>query len=113
MTPSTDLAPRRGGETNPQPLTLEEIDALPLTYIGPIWQRDEHGDWLLPERTLGWQILGWCSRWLNSKESTDDERVPWTFSPEQARAVLWWYAIDEHGRFIYRRGVLQRLKGWG
>lgn len=27
--------------------------------------------------------------------------------------MLWWYAVDDTGRFIYRKGVLQRLKGWG
>ena len=35
------------------------------------------------------------------------------FTAEQARFVLWWYAIDKHGRFVYREGLLQRLKGWG
>jgi hypothetical protein len=38
---------------------------------------------------------------------------PWRFTDEQYRFLLWWYAIDESGRFIYRRGVLRRLKGWG
>jgi hypothetical protein len=32
---------------------------------------------------------------------------------EQRRFVLWFYAVDEHGRFIYRRSVLRRSKGWG
>jgi hypothetical protein len=32
---------------------------------------------------------------------------------EQLRFLLWWYAIDESGRFVYQSGVLQRLKGWG
>lgn len=32
---------------------------------------------------------------------------------EQLRFLLWWYAVDEQGRFVYRKGVLQRLKGWG
>lgn len=27
--------------------------------------------------------------------------------------MLWWYAVDQAGRFVYRKGVLQRLKGWG
>jgi hypothetical protein len=27
--------------------------------------------------------------------------------------VLWWYAVDATGRFVYRKGVIQRLKGWG
>ncbi|WIM95779.1 terminase [Actinoplanes oblitus] len=29
------------------------------------------------------------------------------------RFILWWYAVGHRGRFIYRKGVLQRLKGWG
>jgi phage terminase large subunit-like protein len=37
----------------------------------------------------------------------------WQFTPEQERFVLWWYAVDENGRFSYRTGCLQRLKGWG
>ena len=75
--------------------------------IGPTWRTD--GDrWALPERTLGWQMLAWCGVWLQAGK---DE--PWTFTDEQARFLLWWYATDEHGRFLFRDGVLQRLKGWG
>jgi hypothetical protein len=33
--------------------------------------------------------------------------------PEQARFVLWFYALDEDGGFLYHSAVLQRLKGWG
>lgn len=32
---------------------------------------------------------------------------------EQARFLVWWYAVDEFGRFVYRNGLLRRLKGWG
>lgn len=78
----------------------------PVT-TGPTWQRKD-GFWLLPEKTLGWKVLGWSSTWLQLGE---DE--PWEFTPEQARFVLWWYAIDDAGRFLFRDGVLQRLKGWG
>lgn len=42
-----------------------------------------------------------------------DGTKPWKFTDEQLRFVLWWYAVDENGDFIYRTGVLQRLKGWG
>ena len=27
--------------------------------------------------------------------------------------MLWWFALDEDGRFIYRYGMLRRVKGWG
>jgi len=82
-------------------------------YIGPTWRRDEDGKWLLPERTLGWQIIGWCAEYLLAESSTDEDPQPWRFTREQMRFILWWYAVDEHGRFAYRKGVLQRLKGWG
>lgn len=77
-------------------------------YIGPTWARGEDGRFLLPERTLGWQILRWIARYINGGGGM-------SFQPtkEQARFILWWYALDEQGRFVYRDGVLQRIKGWG
>ncbi|MGC4928069.1 terminase [Streptomyces sp. DT117] len=94
-------------------LTLEEIEALEPEFYGPTWQKDVFGRWKLPTRTLGWQIAGWCAEFLDGEGSTDEKRVPWKFTREQLRFLLWWYAIDEAGEFVYRTGVLQRLKGWG
>lgn len=100
-------------------LTQDELDALepsaenaaiyfPPSHIGPTWQKDANGNWLLPEKTLGWEILGWVAEWL-----TFSDGRPWMATPEQARFVLWWYAIDHRGKFSYRKAVLQRMKGWG
>jgi hypothetical protein len=75
--------------------------------IGPTWQLDGI-HWLLPEFTLGWQMLAWCGRWLQQSRG-----IPWQFTLEQARFLLHWYAVDEIGRFVYRDGVFQRLKGHG
>jgi hypothetical protein len=75
-------------------------------YIGPTWKRSADGKFVLPERTLGWQILKWINRYVGVGQ-------PWVPTKEQARFLLWWYAIDERGRFVYRDGVLQRIKGWG
>lgn len=90
-------------------LTTEQIEALAPTFIGPTWQRDSAG-WIIPERnrTLGWQIAGWCHEFLLGPDGE-----AWVFTPEQFRFLLWWYAFDDAGIFVYRRGVLQRLKGWG
>ncbi|GHJ59143.1 terminase [Nocardioides sp. OK12] len=74
--------------------------------IGPTWQWDN--GWLLPDLTLGWNVLSWCGVWLRDKHGQ-----PWQFTAEQARFILWYYALDEHGDFVYHSGVLQRLKGWG
>jgi hypothetical protein len=76
--------------------------------FGNTWKVNDDGSWYLPEKTLGWQILGWCSAYLRN-----DKDEQWVFTKEQARFILWWYAVDDRGRFIYRKGVLQRLKGWG
>ena len=89
-------------------LTLEQIDALEHSKYGPTWQTNPDGSWVLPERTLGWEIAGWCAEYLIGVDGK-----PWRFTNEQLRFVLWWYAVDESGQFIYRTGVLQRLKGWG
>lgn len=80
----------------------------PPVFIGPTWQIDSNGFWVLPKYSLGWDVIGWCGTWLQHGR---DE--PWRFTLEQARLMLHWYAIDEHGDFIYADGVIQRLKGWG
>jgi len=84
-------------------------------YIGPTWKRNPDWDgedpleeFILPQYTLGWQILDWVRSNL-----LDDEGNPFRPTREQARLILWWYALDERGRFAYREGVIQRLKGWG
>ncbi|WJN62704.1 terminase large subunit [Streptomyces phage phiScoe15] len=92
----------------PPVMTTEEIEALEPTFLGPTWLTNDDGSWKLPEKTLGWQIAGWCAEYLKAENGG-----PWKFTREQLRFVLWWYAVDETGRFIYRKGVLQRLKGWG
>ncbi|MFJ6893581.1 terminase [Streptomyces hokutonensis] len=90
------------------PLTPEEIEELPPTFLGPTWQKDSLGAWVLPKRTLGWQIAGWAAEYLQAENGG-----PWKFTREQLRFVLHWYAVDENGRFVNRKGVLQRMKGWG
>ncbi|ROR95507.1 phage terminase large subunit-like protein [Salana multivorans] len=83
-------------------------EILEPNYLGPSWKKNPDGSWHLPEFTLGWQIAGWCAKYLKGKGGK-----PWNFSDEQLRFVLWWYAVDEYGNWLYNRGVLQRLKGWG
>lgn len=79
--------------------------------MGPSWEIEGRGSrarWVLPEHSIGWDLLGFCGTWLQLRRGE-----PWRFTLEQARLLLWWYAVDEDGRWIYRDGVLQRLKGWG
>lgn len=66
----------------------------------------------LPERSLGWYILAWAARYLNQPDGPD-AGDPFIFTDEQIRLVIWWYAVDERGRFVFNSGVIRRMKGWG
>lgn len=66
----------------------------------------------VPPRTLGWDVLGWTAENLLQPDGPD-AGSPWRATREQARFLLWWYAVDATGRFVYRSGVLRRMKGWG
>lgn len=76
--------------------------------IGPSWLLD--GDrFVLPEHSIGWDGLVFAGEKMQLKRGE-----PWKFTAEQARLWLWWYAVDESGKFVFdREGVIQRIKGWG
>lgn len=74
----------------------------------------------LPERTLGWQVLQWSSEMLAQPNQVNvDGQVrysvgdSWKFSDEQALFILWFYALDDYGRFLYKQAIIERSKGWG
>lgn len=60
--------------------------------------------------TLGWGILEHAYAHLRSPR---DEREPFVFTDEQASHILTLYALDEHGRRLYRRAHEEQAKGWG
>lgn len=66
----------------------------------------------LPRRTLGWDILDWGSTFLAQPDGANKGDT-WSYTKEQAKFILWFYAVDEKGRFLYRRALLARPKGWG
>ncbi|AQT83112.1 hypothetical protein B1R94_26015 [Mycolicibacterium litorale] len=76
--------------------------------IGPTWDWNAKRGWLLPEHSMGWELLGWCGYWLR-----DNQGQEWQFTPEQARFLLHYDSIDDKGVLFWRTAVLQRLKGWG
>lgn len=63
-----------------------------------------------PRRTLGWEVIRWCESLMLSPMA---DGSPLRFTVEQCRFLAWWYAVDADGRWLYRRGVLRRAKGWG
>lgn len=93
---------------------LELIDwrTLDPVHTGPSWERDAFGQFIAPERTLGFEALDWAMRYLTQPDGAL-AGTAWSPTGEQIRILLWWYAVDEMGRFTYRRGVLRRMKGWG
>lgn len=105
-----ELDTRRIENLGPRP----EFEA---TFVGPIWRTDEDGDWLLPRHTVGWDVIAWAADWLRGANGDDG----WIFTAEQARMVLWWYAVnptdldedDSEDIWRYRDGVIQKVKGWG
>lgn len=80
-------------------------------FYGPTWRRKGEG-WELPEKTLGWEVLAWTAEYLLQPDGPDAGQ-PWRYTDEQARFILWWFAVDDKGRFVYRSGMLRRIKGWG
>lgn len=80
---------------------------------GPTWMKwADSGEWYLPKLTLGWSVLAWSSQVLLQPDG-EQSGEPWQFTNEQARWLLHWYAVDEYGRFVWRRATLRRLKGGG
>lgn len=66
----------------------------------------------LPQFSLGYEIIDWSETYLRQPDGPDAGE-PFKYTTEQEDFLLWWYAIDETGRFVYRRGLLRRSKGWG
>lgn len=66
----------------------------------------------LPKLTLGWDILDWGSTFLAQPDGAHKGDT-WSYTKEQAKFILWYYALDARGRFLYRRALLARPKGWG
>ena len=84
-----------------------EYEFQPRT-LGPTWAKDSAGGYILPEYTLGWQVIAWAEE--NLRDEFDN---PWRFTLEQRRFVLWFYEVNSAGGFAWRAAILQRLKGWG
>lgn len=63
-----------------------------------------------PARTIGWDVIRWAEAFMHSPMG---DGSPLVLTIEQCRFIAWWYAVDGRGRWLYRRGVLRRAKGWG
>jgi hypothetical protein len=70
----------------------------------------------MPDRhgvaTIGYDVLAWAEEFLAQPDGITAGE-PWRWTPNQARIVAWWYAVDEHGQWLYRRGQIVLPKGSG
>lgn len=62
--------------------------------------------------TLGWGVLAWGESFLAQPDGMNAGE-PWGWTDSQARIVAWWYAVDETGRWLHRRGQIVLPKGSG
>lgn len=62
--------------------------------------------------TLGWGVLGWAEEYLAQPDGTNAGES-WRWTATQARIIAWWYAVDERGKWLYRRGQIVLPKGSG
>lgn len=65
-----------------------------------------------PERSLGYGILRWAEKYIVQPDG-ENAGQSWKFTNEQKRFILWAYAIDGKGAWIYQNVSLRRSKGWG
>ena len=91
---------------------MVELAPSPPHCVGPTWAKTIDGSWYLPERSLGWGILNWWADYVKTP-SGDHGGTPFMPTLEQARFILWWYSVDENGRYSHRNGVFRRMKGHG
>jgi len=80
----------------------------PLAADGlPVGMPDQYGI-----TTLGWGVLAWAEEFLAQPDGANAGEA-WRWTGTQARIVAWWYAVDDRGKWLYRRGQVVLPKGSG
>jgi hypothetical protein len=73
-----------------------------------------------PELTLGWEVAAWIEgqrpgdpfRGLVQPNGPNAGKR-FRLTIDQLRFLVWWYAVDEDGRWLFNHGVRRRAKGSG
>ncbi|MGX1738554.1 terminase TerL endonuclease subunit [Corynebacterium flavescens] len=66
----------------------------------------------IPALTLGYEALAWAAKYLRHPNG-DRAGKRWQFTREQARFLLWWYAVDESGQWLFTSADRRLAKGSG
>lgn len=65
-----------------------------------------------PELTLGEGVAGWMHEWLIQPNGPRAGK-PFRLTYRQYLFLLWWYALDDLGQWLYGHGAQRRSKGSG
>lgn len=82
-------------------------------HIGTIPEykpRETHPEnWPALHESIGYAAVAWMRDNLVQPDG-DNAGEPFEPTPEQAHFIAWFYAVDERGRFKFRRAALRRSK---
>jgi hypothetical protein len=74
----------------------------------PAWDWSPHS----PQRTLGLEAIKWAEEWLIQPNGPRAGK-PFRFTSDQAAFLMWWYAVDDRGNWLFTHGVRRQAKGSG
>ena len=66
----------------------------------------------VPELTLAWEAVRWAMEHLRQPNGPMVGK-PWRPIDSQMRFLLWWYAVNEDGDWLFHHGVRRLAKGSG
>lgn len=66
----------------------------------------------IPRLTLGWEAVKWATKYLRQPNGPRAGQR-WEFVESQLRFLLWWYAVDEDGNWLFHHGARRLAKGSG
>jgi hypothetical protein len=85
--------------------------SLPSIESGPLSRLDTLPSGV-PELTLGFEAAKWAHTWL-VQPNGPRAKQPFRLTDRQFRFLLWWYALDSEGRWLFHHGVRRLAKGSG
>jgi hypothetical protein len=66
----------------------------------------------IPQYTLAFEVIRWASKYLRHPNGPRAKQR-WQFVESQVRFLLWWYAVDEDGNWLFHHAVRRLAKGSG
>jgi hypothetical protein len=66
----------------------------------------------VPAYTLGWEVVAWASKYLRHPNGPRSGQR-WKFIDSQVRFLLWFYALNGDGHWLYHHAVRRLAKGSG